>query len=117
SLPGFAHDDPRAGIAAWEGVVGAATNLYTRSGDPIFTALPISSGYAAFLGALSVAMALIARGRDGLGQQIEVPLYDATFTAVGYRAQRYHDLAAPDPLPQGARMEWFGEHVTKDNRW
>jgi crotonobetainyl-CoA:carnitine CoA-transferase CaiB-like acyl-CoA transferase len=117
SLPGFAHDDPRADIAAWEGVVGAATNLYTRPGDPVFTALPISSGYAAFLGALSVAMALNARGRDGLGQRIEVPLYDATFTAVGYRAQRFHDYPQPEPLGAGVRMDWFGEHRTKDDRW
>src|SRR5262249_18283521 len=28
SLPGFASDDPRAGVAAWEGVVGAATDTY-----------------------------------------------------------------------------------------
>ena len=28
SLPGFAADDPRAAVPAWEGVVGAATGTY-----------------------------------------------------------------------------------------
>ena len=45
SLPGFASDDPRAGLAAWEGIVGAATGHYTRSpregGEgPAFSAVP-----------------------------------------------------------------------------
>src|SRR5213076_3388113 len=51
SLPGFASDDPRAGVAAWEGVVGAVTatyGLHRDTGRPIYTAIPISSCYAAF---------------------------------------------------------------------
>jgi crotonobetainyl-CoA:carnitine CoA-transferase CaiB-like acyl-CoA transferase len=117
SLPGFAHDDPRSGVTAWEGVVSATAALYTRPADPIFTAIPIASGYAAFLGAASVAMALNARVRDGLGQRIEVPLYDAMFTAIGYRAQRVRNAPMPELGIQGPRAAWFGEHKTKDGRW
>src|SRR5690606_28531354 len=29
SLPGFGSDDPRAGMRAWEGVLGAATGCYS----------------------------------------------------------------------------------------
>src|SRR5690242_17693758 len=67
SLPGFASDDPRAGRPAWEGVVGAATATYTSRldfegdvvvGHPVYTAIPISSCYAAFQGAVSAVMAL-----------------------------------------------------------
>src|SRR6476469_8541315 len=68
SLPGFASDDPRAGLPAWEGLVGAATRTYPidpETAAPIYTAIPISSCYAAFLGAVSIAMALIARDRCG----------------------------------------------------
>src|SRR5829696_573367 len=79
SLPGFAQDDPRAGLPAWEGVVEAAAGRYGRPDEPSFSPIPVSSCYAAFLGAVSVAMALNARARDGLGQRIDVPLYDATF--------------------------------------
>src|SRR5581483_9129132 len=43
SLPGFAADDPRAALPAWEGVVGAATGTYRPSGGPadrpVYTAI------------------------------------------------------------------------------
>ncbi|HMS57676.1 MAG TPA: CoA transferase [Tepidiformaceae bacterium] len=85
SLPGFASDDPRSGDAAWEGVVAAATATYRAGpgGTPVYTALPFSSHYAAFQAAVAIAMALNARQRDGLGQVVEVPLFDATFAAIG----------------------------------
>jgi crotonobetainyl-CoA:carnitine CoA-transferase CaiB-like acyl-CoA transferase len=95
SLPGFAADDPRRDVAAWEGVVGAATDTYARvdqittaaPGDdparPVYTALPLASNFAAFHAATAIVMALIARERDGLGQRIEVPLFDAMFELIG----------------------------------
>lgn len=96
SLPGFAADDPRAGLAAWEGVVGAATDTYRRSAkpahssseQPVYLGIPVASNFAAFLAANAITAALIARQRDGLGQRIEVPLFDAMFTAIGARAMR-----------------------------
>src|SRR5262245_48096215 len=52
SMPGFASDDPRAQVRAFEGVVGAATATYRphvpESDRPVYTAIPISSNYAAF---------------------------------------------------------------------
>jgi crotonobetainyl-CoA:carnitine CoA-transferase CaiB-like acyl-CoA transferase len=98
SIPGFASDDPRRDVAAWEGVVGAATDIYppisqlldetderTR-GDPerpVLTALPLASNFAAFHAATAIVMALIERQRSGLGQSIEVPLFDAMFELIG----------------------------------
>ena len=54
SLPGFASDDARSSVAAWEGVVAAATNTYRPPRDsdsdrPVYTAIPIASSFAAFL--------------------------------------------------------------------
>ena len=95
SIPGFASDDPRAGVAAWEGVVGAATDTYLQldqictpePGDdpsrPVYTALPLASNFAAFHAATAIVMALIARERSGLGQRIEVPMFDAMFELIG----------------------------------
>jgi crotonobetainyl-CoA:carnitine CoA-transferase CaiB-like acyl-CoA transferase len=88
SIPGFAHDDPRAAMPAWEGVVGAATDTYrpprgNPSGDPAFTAVPIASTFAAFQSAVAIAYALYARQRGGGGQHIEVPMFDAMFAAIG----------------------------------
>jgi crotonobetainyl-CoA:carnitine CoA-transferase CaiB-like acyl-CoA transferase len=83
SLPGFASDDPRRDVAAWEGVIGAATDLYTPYDQPVFTALPLASNFAAFHAATAIVMALIERERSGLGQRIEVPLFDAMFELIG----------------------------------
>jgi crotonobetainyl-CoA:carnitine CoA-transferase CaiB-like acyl-CoA transferase len=118
SLPGFAADDPRAGLPAWEGVVGAATATYPfrgPEGAPVYTAVPISSCYAAFQAAVGIAIALYARQRDGLGQRIEVPLFDATFAAIGSRGLRVHDRP-PAPLT-GPIAGWTRQFECKDGRW
>ena len=120
SLPGFAADDPRAGMPAWEGMLGAATGTYTMIhgggtlAHPTFTAIPISSNFAAFLGAVSIMMALNARERSGLGQQIEVPLFDATFTAIGSRGIRVHD---PGYQPPGRAKGWVNQYECADGQW
>src|ERR1044072_3096843 len=86
SLPGFLADDPRAGLQAWEGILGAATGCYgtvplLKMDRPVYNAIPVSSIYGAHWAALSVAVALNERERSGRGQVIEVPLFGATFTA------------------------------------
>lgn len=98
SIPGFAGDDPRRDVAAWEGVVGAATDIYVPmsqlldDGDPrlqpdsdrpIFTALPLASNFGGFHAATAIVMALIEREQSGLGQRIEVPMFDAMFELIG----------------------------------
>src|SRR5262245_54909465 len=66
SLPGFGADDPRAQVRAWEGVVGAATGAYRAGkGRPVYTVIPYGSAYAAFLCAVSAAIALNERTRSG----------------------------------------------------
>ena len=90
SLPGFGHDDPRASMAGWEGVINAAAGVFeTVPGfaAPTYNALPIASTYGALVAAHSIMAALIARERDGLGQWVEVPLFDATFEAIGQKGQ------------------------------
>jgi crotonobetainyl-CoA:carnitine CoA-transferase CaiB-like acyl-CoA transferase len=118
SLPGFASGDPRSQLRAFEGVVGAATATYrphdSDSDRPVYTAIPISSNYAAFQAAVSIIMALFARRRDGLGQWIEVPLFDATFPSIGARAMRVHDPAHIVPTPRGI---WGGGFECADGRW
>ena len=93
SLPGFASDDPRAGMRAWEGIVDAATgNCRARAGEappdwdtsvPTYSAIPLASNFAAFQAATSIVMALVWRQRGEPGQHIEIPLFHAMFTAIG----------------------------------
>jgi len=119
SLPGFADDDPRRDTAAWEGVVGAAAATYFPRGTtsdvdtrPVYTAIPTGSSYAAFQASVAISMALIARDRDGVGQHIQVPLFDAMFGAIGYRGQHPQSLR----LTRGGRMRTT-QYECADGRW
>ncbi|MBW2423956.1 MAG: CoA transferase, partial [Deltaproteobacteria bacterium] len=84
SLPGFAStDSERAGIQAWEGVVSAASALYTTgmrqrlNFPPLYVPAPICSTFAAMHGAIAVLSALAYRDRTGRGTSLEVPLVNA----------------------------------------
>lgn len=94
SLPGFAADDEKADVAAWEGVLQTAVAGYrplrehwdpsgrnkAKVADPaapLFTPITTASNFGGLMGAVSVVMALIARERTGRGQRIEVPLAEA----------------------------------------
>jgi crotonobetainyl-CoA:carnitine CoA-transferase CaiB-like acyl-CoA transferase len=103
--------------------VGAATGNFTldvqwlrddagrrqprpEKSEPVYNHTPVSSIYAGCFAALSIAMALLARQRDGRGQRIEVPLYDATFCAIG--------------SPQWAGIpgtSWTRSYQCSDGRW
>ncbi len=91
SLPGFsAADREMASVQAWEGVIAAATGLYTdisltrefRRDPPVYTALPMASLYAAVHGVSAVVLALLAREDDGRGDVIEVPLASAVISGL-----------------------------------
>ncbi|TAK73145.1 MAG: CoA transferase [Dehalococcoidia bacterium] len=121
SLPGFAADDPRAGYAAWEGVVGAAAGMYRAArggtpsnGRPIYSAIPLPSSYAAIQAAVAIAMALGVRERDGVGQVVTVPLFDGMFGAIGYDGLRVHKGDLP---PMGAGVSLTTQFECADGRW
>ena len=130
SLPGFGADDPRATLPGWEGVVSAAAGLYLypgcspmdyigdRTGEPIYSAIPAASSYAAIVAAHSIAAGLIARERTGLGQRIEVPLFDACFELIGAAVMQ---TDAPRPATGGPRMlpdlPQLGHYQCADGRW
>ncbi len=89
SLPGFAStDDQRCNIQAWEGVIAAATGVFTDTSicrqtlnyPPLYTSIPQNSAYGAMIGAGAVMAALIGRGKTGLGGAIETPLADAAIS-------------------------------------
>jgi len=84
SLPGFASSDSaRAHLQAWEGVVGAASALYTTglrqrlNFPPLHVPAPICSTFAAMHGAIAILAALAHRDRTGRGAVLEVPLVNA----------------------------------------
>lgn len=101
SLPGFSsQDEERRHLAAWEGVVAAASGVFTDMGlnrilmgvNPSYSPLPLASVYAAVLGALSVVLSLYARERTGCGETIEVPLAAALLEGLAYNSMAVEDL-------------------------
>ena len=85
SLPGFAStDDSRSHLQAWEGILSAATGIFSAGEPyqslnfpPVYDSAPICSAAGGIQGAIAVMAALLAREENGLGTLIEVPLVDA----------------------------------------
>ena len=119
SLPGFGEHHPSRNRQGWEPIIGASTGLYPRvegSDEPLYSPLPIASTFAAIVSAVAVTMALCARDRIGAGQRIEVPLYDAMFTAMGRHLVKFHDQEDPDPRNQ-PRLPMQRQYQCADGRW
>jgi crotonobetainyl-CoA:carnitine CoA-transferase CaiB-like acyl-CoA transferase len=124
SMPGFAHDDPRANMQAWEGIIDAATdNCSPRAGEetpgwdwsrPFYSAITLASNFGGFLGATGVVMGLIARHRTGLGQTVEAPLFDSIFTLIGHSGAYRHDRGLHPP--RGIHQRGSGSFRCKDGK-
>ena len=118
SIPGFASDDPRAAMPAYEGVVGAASATFrppnADSPRPVYTAIPIASVYGAFQSVVAIVVALNARERDGVGQRIEVPLFDSMFQSIGRFGVRVHN--APPSVPTLQEL-WGGIFKCSDGQY
>ena len=119
SLPGFGESHPAHDKQGWEPIIGAATGLYPKvegSDEPLYSSLPIASTFAAIVGAVAVTMALCARDSTNRGQRIEVPLYDAMFTAMGRHLVKFHEMEDPDPRNQ-PRLPMQRQYQCADGRW
>lgn len=89
AIPGFAsNDELRREWRAFESVIAAQSGVFTDMGlnrvlmgiNPSFSPLPLASAYGTMLAASAasaVVLALRARERTGLGDQVEVPLASA----------------------------------------
>ncbi len=119
SLPGFGENHPNREKQGWEPIIGTATGLYPKvegSDSPLYSPLPIASTFAAIVSAVAVTMALCARDRTGRGQRVEVPLYDAIFTAMGRHLVKFHEIEDPDPRNQ-PRLPMQRQYQCADGRW
>lgn len=112
SLPGFGPDSPHRQQRGWEPIVAAATGAHqpvAGMDEPLFLPLPAASVFAAVIGAVSAAMALVARRRTGRGQRLEVPLHSAMFAAMGRHLSQFHHINPPDlfQLPRNVMSQQY----------
>lgn len=95
SIPGFASNDQlRREWRAFEAVIAASSGVFTDMGlnrvlmgvNPSFSPLPLASAYGTMLAVSATVLALQARERTGLGDQIEVPLACAVMEGLSYNS-------------------------------
>ncbi|MCX4216465.1 CoA transferase [Pseudomonas sp. MCal1] len=100
SIPGFAsNDELRRQWRATEAIIASASGVFTDMGqnrvlmgfNPSFSPLPLASAYGTMLAASSVMLALQARQRTGLGDEIEVPLAAAVMEGLSYNSIKIDD--------------------------
>lgn len=115
-LPSFSSFDATwRDVRASDQLLAAMTGSYFPDGEGgvVLNALPVSACFAAFAAALGVAAALVARERDGLGQLLEVPEFDATFLAAGAKALLVNGQRAAERPSD----PWAGPMRCRDGRY
>jgi crotonobetainyl-CoA:carnitine CoA-transferase CaiB-like acyl-CoA transferase len=89
SLSGFGQSGPLSGRALFDPIAQAMSGLMSLTGDPdglpTLTGTYIADHVAALNGAIGTLLALIARGRTGEGQVVDVASLDALFACLGPR--------------------------------
>ncbi len=132
AMPGFSNLDSRSYLQGWEGIIMAATDVFrpiadyrdmvqmlhrdlsTRVGEPVFTSEMVASTYAALISSLAITTAIFERNTSGVGQAVEVPLYDAMLQAVGVLAMiRPPFRAITKPIFSG----FDHQYQCLDGRW
>jgi crotonobetainyl-CoA:carnitine CoA-transferase CaiB-like acyl-CoA transferase len=111
SIRGFPRNDPRASHPAHDGLVGAATALFTDISlirsilklPPVYSSLPLPSVYAAAHGAIGIAAALLRRQAGAAGDALTVTLAASALSSMGVVIQDLKQPARYDtpPLPGG----------------
>jgi len=117
SISGFGQNGPRAREAGYDAVAQAESGLMSITGDPDGPAVrlgvaiaDIAAGMFAFQGLL---LALIARGRTGRGQLVDVSLLDSAAALLTYQAGRYFATGTP-PSRTGNRHMTIAPYDTFD---
>jgi formyl-CoA transferase/CoA:oxalate CoA-transferase len=93
SISGFGRTGPRRNEAGYDAIAQAESGLMSVTGTPDgppvrlgVAVADLASGMFAFQGLLA---ALVARGRTGRGQLVEVALMDAVTALLTYQAEKY----------------------------
>ena len=79
SMHGYGSDGPYGPQTAYDDVIQAVSGLaatQTGRGDPQFVRSPVSDKVTGLLAASAICAALVERARSGLGQAVEIPMFE-----------------------------------------
>lgn len=134
NLYGFGRDGPYAVFPAYDDIVQAASGLaflqdrLTGAG-PGYVASAVADKITGLTGAYAVIAALYAREKTGLGQEIEVPMFEtmASFVMTEHLCgaiteppsgpPEYPRITAPDRRPYRTSDGHIGLMVYNDKQW
>lgn len=105
SVSAYGRHGPHAQRPGFDPVVQAECGLMSLNGPEGSSGMrvgsPVADTTAGFLAAIAVLGALAARQRDGVGQHVEVALYDSAITLAALPLMAYLASGQP-PLPAGS---------------
>ena len=102
AVHGFAEGGPYAGRPAYDdiiqGLCGLASLAEMQGGEPAYLPTVVADKSCALFATQAVLMALVARGRDGHGSYVEMPMFEAmvNFTLVEhFSGQHFRPALGP----------------------
>jgi len=115
SISGFGQSGPRRAERGYDAVMQAEGGLMSITGDaegPSFRlGVAISDIVTGLFAAQGIAMALLARVRSGLGQNVDIGMLDATAALLTYQAGIYFATGQP-PQRMGNRHPSIAPYET-----
>lgn len=99
SITGYGQTGPRAAEAGYDAVTQAEGGLMSitgpEGGEPFRMGVAIADIVAGMYAAQGVLLAIIARGRTGRGQHVDVAMLDAVASLLTYQASSYFAMGVP----------------------
>ncbi len=106
SISGFGQTGPRRDQPGYDAVIQAEAGLMSITGEsagpPLRLGVAIADIVSGMFAAQGIAMALLARGRTGRGQRVDIGMLDATAALLTYQAASYFATGTA-PSRQGNR--------------
>jgi formyl-CoA transferase len=106
SISGFGQTGPRRDEPGYDAVVQAEGGLMSITGDPdgppFRLGVAISDIVTGMFAAQGILLALLARGKTGLGQRVDIGMLDSTVALLTYQAAIHFATGIP-PVRMGNR--------------
>ncbi len=104
SVTGFGESGPNSHRPAFDQVIQGLAGVMSITGEPggppLRAGVPVGDLAGGMFGAMAILSALIARGRTGAGQHIDISLLDCQISMLNYMATMFF-LSNKNPEPLG----------------